>query len=178
MSRWHRALRACRADSSFLRFIDSGEHLLAKLLGLLLLLITFLATFQLIGGVVESLFTPNVDWMGVRLMKLLGDLLNLLIALEVLKNITAYMRRGVVQIELVLITAITAVARKVIVLPQGAEGKPALLLGLGAAVLALAVAYWLVRQVRPQRGGQSRTGQARGFLEPDRSPPADAGGGL
>ena len=48
---------------------------------------------------------------------ILGDLLTVLIALEVLQNITSYLRRHVVQIELVLVTALTAVARKVIVLP-------------------------------------------------------------
>ena len=176
MSRWRRVLNVLMADSSFLRFTDKGEHLLAKLLGLMLLVVTFVAAFQLLGGVVQSLLTPNTDWMGARLMTLLGDLLNLLIALEVLQNITAYVRRGVVQIELVLLTAITAVARKVIVLPHGAEGKPELLVGLGAAVLALSVAYWLVRQVRRKRGA-SKKEQARAFPAPDRSPQADGGGG-
>ena len=78
---------------------------------------------------------------------MLGDLLNLLIAIEVLQNITSYLRRHVVQIELVLLTAITAVARKVIVLPPNAENKPMLVVGLGVAVLCLAAAFWMVRRV-------------------------------
>ena len=73
----------------------------------------------------------QATWLGNDLIKVLGDLLTVLIALEVLQNITSYLRRHVVQIELVLVTALTAVARKVIVLPSGAENKPQLLVGLG-----------------------------------------------
>jgi len=54
----------------------------------------------------------------------------------------------VVQIELVLITALTAVARKVIVLPPGTENKPALMAGFDVIVVGLATAYWLVRRAR------------------------------
>ena len=133
-------------DAFFLRVIDIGEQQLAKLLGAALFLVLVAASFQLIAQLVVGLLTPGTSWFGERLILLLGDLLSLLIGLEVLQNITAYLRRRVVQIELVLVTAITAVARKVIVLPPGSENKPLLLLGLGVAVLCLAGAYWLVLQ--------------------------------
>jgi uncharacterized membrane protein (DUF373 family) len=167
-----RLLRA----STFLRTIDRSEQLLAKLLGLVLLAVTAMATLQLIGRVIWLIRNPATSWLDQELTRLLGDLLNLLIAMEVLQNITSYLRRHVVQIELVLITAMTAVARKVIVLPQGSENKPMLLIGLGAAVLALAGAYWLVRRPIPAVA-ITRTEPARPFPEPDRSPaPGDDGG--
>ena len=104
---------------------------------------------------------------------MLGDLLTVLIALEVLQNITSYLRRHVVQIELVLVTALTAVARKVIVLPSGAENKPQLLFGLGIATLSLAAAYWLVRRAIPTYRDRASEEQARGFLEQDPFSPHD-----
>ncbi len=82
-------------------------------------------------------------------IKILGDLLTVLIALEVLQNVTSYLRKHVIQIELVLVTALTAVARKVIVLPAGSENKPQLLIGLGVASIALAGSYWLVKRSSP-----------------------------
>jgi uncharacterized membrane protein (DUF373 family) len=124
------------------------------------------ASLQLIWMVAWSLTNPNTPWLERQLMVVLGDLLNLLIALEVLQNITSYLRRHVVQIELVLLTAMTAVARKVIVLPQGAESKPLLLVGLGVAVLALAGAFWLVRSLN-LRQPPTRTGPAKRSLEQD-----------
>ena len=74
------------------------------------------------------------------MIRLLDQVLVILIALEVLQNLTAYLREHVVQIELVLITALTALARKVIVMPPGVQKDPSELVGLGAAVLALAAA--------------------------------------
>lgn len=42
--------------------------------------------------------------------------LNVLIALEILQNITAYLRKPIVQVELVIVTCIIAVARKIVIL--------------------------------------------------------------
>jgi len=77
----------------------------------------------------------------------------------VLQNVTSYLRRHVVQLELVLVTALTAVARKVIVLPAGAENKPQLLIGLGVASAALAGAYWLVMRAGVGRSSSSEISQ-------------------
>ena len=153
-------------DVIFLRFVDRTERLIAKLLGLALVLVMLAATAQLIWFVAWSVATPDTPWLSTRLLQVLGDLLNLLIAVEVLQNITSYLRRHVVQVELVLVTAMTAVARKVIVLPPGAESKPQLLMGLGVAVLALAAAYWLVRSLS-QKQESTRTERAKPFLEQD-----------
>ena len=156
-----------------LQMVDRGERLLARVLSLMLLVVLAIASVQLLWAVGVDLIDPNHVWMGDALLELLGDLLNLLIGLEVLQNITAYLRRGVVQIELVLLTAMTAVGRKVIVLPPGAEDKPLLLLGLGVAVLCLAGAFWLVRrsgEVEPELSGSSRTEPTRSFPDQDPSP--------
>jgi uncharacterized membrane protein (DUF373 family) len=159
-----------------LRLVDRGEKIIAVVLAVLLLVVTAVGSLQLLVTTARQLVEPGVSWIGVRMNELLGDLLILLIALEVLQNITAYLRRGIVQIQLVLITAITAVARKVIVLPPGEEGKPLLLIGLGVAVLCLAGAYWLVRQpeisLPPARKGLTRSSQG-----PDPSPPPGGGDG-
>ncbi|WP_072061562.1 phosphate-starvation-inducible PsiE family protein [Synechococcus sp. GFB01] len=152
--------------------MDRAEQQLAKLLAAVLVVVMVAASVQLIWQVGWALISPSTDWLGSRLNRVLGDLLTLLIAVEVLQNITSYLRRHVVQIELVLLTAMTAVARKVIVLPPGAESKPELLAGLGVAVLALGAAYWLVRSLTMRRP-PARTGPARRFPEPGRSPAAD-----
>ena len=164
-----RQLRWLFDDKAVLRFVDRGEGALSRILALVLLLVTVVAAGQLVVGVLLDLGRGRTDWLGARLILLLGDLLNLLIALEVMQNLTAYLRRGVVQIELVLLTAMTAVARKLIVLPPGGEQKTQLLISLGLAVLALALAYWLVRQ--QPRG--SRTEPARSFPGPDPWPQRD-----
>ncbi len=139
--------RPRRSQPSFLTIVDSGEREVARLLTLITGVVILAALVQLVTSLGSKLLTGSeATWLGDDLIKLLGDLLTVLIALEVLQNITSYLRRHVVQIELVLVTALTAVARKVIVLPSGAENKPQLLVGLGIAVVSLSAAYWLVKR--------------------------------
>ncbi len=159
-------LRRLFEDTTYLKLVDRSEQLLAKVLGLVLLVVMVAATVQLIVSVAWSLSQPATPWMASRLNNVLGDLLTLLIAGEVLQNVISYLRRHVVQIELVLLTAMTAVARKVIVLPPGAENKPQLLAGLGVAVLTLAAAFWLMRNLNARRPA-ARTGPARWIRDQD-----------
>ena len=154
-------------DANYLQLVDRGEQSLAKLLGIVLLVVLVAGTVQLMSVVVVALLQPDTPWLGSKMNAVLGDLLTLLIAVEVLQNVTSYLRRHVVQIELVLLTAMTAVARKVIVLPPGAENKPELLGGLGIAVVALAAAFWLVRSVNIRRP-PARTGPA--IRSPEQDP--------
>ena len=70
----------------------------------------------------------------------------MLIALEILENITAYLRKHVVQVELVIATALTAVGRKLIILDlEKVQGVS--LLGLAAALFALSISYFIVKAV-------------------------------
>ena len=120
--------RSRKSQPSFLTVVDSAEREVARLLTLITGVVIFAALVQLVMSLGSKLLTGSeATWLGDDLIKVLGDLLTVLIALEVLQNITSYLRRHVVQIELVLVTALTAVARKVIVLPSGAENKPQLL---------------------------------------------------
>ena len=135
-------------DKQFLNAIHGYERQLAKLLAVLLAVVVGFAALELVVETGFSLVQRQTNWFDGSLIKLLDRLLLIFIALEVLQNVTAYLRDQVVQIELVLLTALTAVARKVIVLPPGTENKPALMAGFGVIVVGLAAAYWLVRWAR------------------------------
>jgi uncharacterized membrane protein (DUF373 family) len=136
------------SDDRFLTGIHSYERQLAKLLALVLAVVIGFAVFELVVESSIKIARFQTDWFDGGLIKLLDRLLLIFIALEVLQNVTAYLRDQVVQIELVLLTAMTAVARKVIVLPPGTESKPQLMAGFGVIVVGLAAAYWLVRRAR------------------------------
>ena len=155
-------------DLSFLRAITAFERALAKVLSVVLTAVLVVSALQLLLFLGSDLLDLSVNWTGEGLILLLDRVLVILIALEVLQNLTAYLREHVVQIELVLVTALTAVARKVIVMPPGMQKNPADLIGLGFAVLSLAGAYWLVRQSHFKRL-PSRREQATGSQDPDLS---------
>jgi uncharacterized membrane protein (DUF373 family) len=136
------------SDDRFLSGIHNYERQLAKLLALVLAVVIGFAVFELVVESSIKIARFQTDWFDGGLIKLLDRLLMIFIALEVLQNVTAYLRDQVVQIELVLLTAMTAVARKVIVLPPGTESKPQLMAGFGVIVVGLAAAYWLVKRAR------------------------------
>lgn len=162
------------SDKGFLRGVDRIEQLIAKLLGVLLVLLILLASVELLRQLATALLQRQTVWQGDALIAYFGELLNILIALELLQNITAYLKRHAVQIQLVLLTAITAVARKLIVLPGTADSKPLMVVALGLTVLALAGAYWLMRHVNQQET-MTRTMPTRSFQDGDPSPRPDDG---
>lgn len=135
-------------DKNFLSAIHSYERQLAKLLAILLATVIGIAAIELVIQSGWKMIQLQTDWFDGSLIKLLDRLLLVFIALEVLQNVTAYLKDQAIQIELVLLTALTAVARKVIVLPPGTDSKPALMAGFGIIVVGLGTAYWLVRQAR------------------------------
>ena len=154
-------MKSLFCDRAFLRGISGFERALAKVLSVTLTVVLVVATLQLLIFLGSDLLDLQVNWTGEGLVGLLDQVLVILIALEVLQNVTAYLRDQVVQIELVLLTALTAVARKVIVLPPGTENKPALMAGFGVIVVGLAAAYWLVRWARRGDPGRRPRGGSR-----------------
>ncbi|MFM7237330.1 MAG: phosphate-starvation-inducible PsiE family protein, partial [Cyanobium sp.] len=97
------------SEKGYLRGVDRFEQVIAKLLGLLLVLLIVLASLELLRQLTLALVLRQTVWQGDALITYFGELLNILIALELLQNITAYLKRHAVQIQLVLLTAITAV---------------------------------------------------------------------
>jgi uncharacterized membrane protein (DUF373 family) len=160
------------SERRFLRGIDRFEQLIAKILSMLLVVLIVLASFELLRQLVFSLLAGQAVAHDDALIIYFGKLLNILIALELLQNLTAYLQRHAVQIQLVLLTAITAVARKLIVLPGADSSKPQLVVALGVCVVCLAGAYWLIRGISPE-DPRPRTMPAKSFRELDPSPARD-----
>ena len=78
-----------------------------------------------------------------------GAFMAVLIAVEIFINIRLYLGTNVFPVQLVVATALMAIARKVIVLDFDTL-TPMYLLGIAAITLALGITYWLLRQ-----GGRS-----------------------
>lgn len=134
-------------DEEFLGFIKIIETLVSKLLSLAMIVVILIAVIDL--GVIlgkELIFDRSIGRFNDFLVDLFGLFLNILIALEILENITAYLRKHVVQVELVIVTSLIAVARKIIILDlEKIDGTE--LIGLGIAILALSISYWIVRHI-------------------------------
>lgn len=117
------------------------------LIGILLALcVTLLLAFIDITHVIYTkIMAPPafiVDAQG--LMELFSLILILLIGLELIETVKTYLEEGAVHVELVLLVAIIAIARKVVVWDFEKHSHTELY-SLAAMVLALAVSYFLVK---------------------------------
>ncbi len=145
---WMSLTIACK-DESFLKGIAKIENIVSKILAIVLVFVIFIALFDLLKLLTHDLFVTDPKGVFTApLLKIFGMFLNVLIALELMDNITAYLRQHVIQLELVIITALTAVARKIVIFDSKADGD---LTGLALAVLSLSISYWIVRSQNQSR---------------------------
>jgi uncharacterized membrane protein (DUF373 family) len=144
-------LRQTWKDENFLHGLENVEVIVSKVLSIAMLVVIFVAIYDLIVFLVRDFLlaeglNPQFDSFGNKLFSIFGLFLNVLIALEILENISAYLKKHVIQVELVIVTSLIAVARKIIILDL--EKKTAMdLIALSVAILALASSYWIIRNV-------------------------------
>ncbi|HIK04704.1 MAG TPA: phosphate-starvation-inducible PsiE family protein [Trichormus sp. M33_DOE_039] len=132
------------SDESFMHVIENVEVIVSKVLSLFMVIVIFVAIADLAIFIVKEVFTVPYGKISTTLFKVFGLFLNILIALEILENITAYLKKHVFQVELVIVTSLIAVARKIIILDLEKVGGIDII-GLGTAVLALSISYLIIR---------------------------------
>ena len=118
------------------------------LVGILLALsVTLLLAFVDIAYVIyKKIMAPPVFIVDAQgLMDLFSLILILLIGLELIETVKTYLEEDVVHVELVLLVAIIAIARKVVVW-DFEKHTHVELYSLAAIVVALGVSYFLVKQ--------------------------------
>jgi uncharacterized membrane protein (DUF373 family) len=137
-------------DEKFLHLLEEIEGLISKVLSVLMVLVTIVAVYDLGIFLAQELaaevFSPNSTRFSEILFKIFGLFLNILIALEILENITAYLKKHVIQVELVIVTSLIAVARKIIILDLS-KTTGLDIIGLGVAILSLSISYWVIRRL-------------------------------
>jgi uncharacterized membrane protein (DUF373 family) len=115
-----------------------------------------LMAFMMIAVLVATIEVGVILWQQMRLppfmlldvkemMEVFGLILMVIIGLELLETIKAYLEKQVIHVEVVLLVALVAVARKVIILDYK-EITPEMLLSVAALVLALSGGFWVIRR--------------------------------
>ena len=115
--------------------------LIVMMAGVLILATIELGYFLISTIVLSKSLLINLD----NLLDLFGIFLLVLIGIELLDTIKVYFKENVVHVEVVVLVAIIAIARKIVILK--AEELPGeTLLGIAAILIALAVSYFLIRK--------------------------------
>jgi uncharacterized membrane protein (DUF373 family) len=143
-ARWDRL----KAQWAVLSFYQCFESAVALVLTFVVGLIILVALFRLTLSVATGLLWGALDPLDQAVFQsVFGEILTLLIALEFNHTLRYVVTRhqSIIQTRVVLLIALMALARKVIILDIR-ETTPGYLLGLAAITLALGATYWFVRE--------------------------------
>ena len=128
------------------KYLKIFEKVIVYSLLIMMAVTIFLATLDLGWILVKDIITPPVFLVSVNeLLEIFGMFLLVLIGIELLETIKTYSAESKVHLEVVLMVALIAVARKVIILNLK-EISNLTLVGLAAVIIALSVGYYLVKR--------------------------------
>jgi uncharacterized membrane protein (DUF373 family) len=131
-----------------LTFYQRFESVIAFALTLIIALIISIALYRLIVEVAVGLLFGALNPLEQQDFRIVfGEIMTVLIALEFNHTLEYVVRReqSIIQIKIVLLIALLALARKFIIL-ELKETTAHEMLGLAAITLALGITYWLMRE--------------------------------
>jgi uncharacterized membrane protein (DUF373 family) len=128
------------------QIFDRIQRIITIVLMVLMVLVVVLATLDLCREIYREVSKPPYVFLAVEnLLDIFGLFLLVLIGIELLDTLRAYLTEHVVHEEVILVAALIAVARKVIVLDVK-ELDALKLIGIGVIIITVAGAYWIVKQ--------------------------------
>src|SRR6202021_3704535 len=132
-------------------FLTKTQKIFSIVLGVLLIVVVALSTVDLGFLIAQDIWKPPRFLIPVQgLLEIFSFFLVILIGVELLETLKAYVKKDVIHVRLVLEVALIAMARKVIILePDSVSGLT--LLGIAAVILALGVAFYFERQVQKEQ---------------------------
>ena len=123
---------------------------------LMLMVVLLLTTAELAWLLVQDILSPPLGLIAIeQLLDLFGFFLLILIGLELLESVKAYLVSHVIHVEIVLEVALIAVARKAIVLDLETYSAGAIL-SIAALILATGAAIYLIKHTRKLGLGSSQ----------------------
>jgi uncharacterized membrane protein (DUF373 family) len=130
------------------KFLNLFEKAIIAVLIIIMVLIIIIATIVLGSTLIRHIITSPGNLPGsIELLDVFGYVLLILIGIELLATIKAYLSEHVFHVEIVLEVAMIAVARKIILLDYK-EYSGLTILAIAALILALALGYYLEKRAR------------------------------
>ena len=141
--------------------LTKAQKLIVLALAVLLVIVVVLSTVHLGFLIASEIWKPPRFLIPVQgLLEIFGFFLLVLIGVELLETLKAYIKKDVIHVRVVLEVALIAMARKVIV--EEPNSVPTLtLFGIAALILALGVAFYFERQAQRTRPSSAEKAQIK-----------------
>ena len=131
--------------------LTKTQKLIALVLGVLLIVVVALATVDLGFLIAQDIWKPPRFLIPVQgLLEIFSFFLVILIGVELLETLKAYVKKDVIHVRLVLEVALIAMARKVIILEPNSV-TALTLFGMAALISALGVAFYFERKAHREQ---------------------------
>jgi len=129
-----------------LEFVEKFEQYVYAALIAMLMVVLVMALGELAAQIVENAASsPFFILTNNEVTDALGVFLLILIAVELLDTMIGYLKEKTIHVEVVVLLAIIAISRKVILLdPTTTNGLE--LIGIGIIIIGLAGAYFLIKK--------------------------------
>jgi uncharacterized membrane protein (DUF373 family) len=130
--------------------VNKFEKFVYAVLMAMLMIVLLAALGELVVGLITTLFDATPYFLDPdEMIKVLGAFLLVLIGVELLDTIKAYFVENTIHVEIVILLAIIAMARKVILLNPAPGDTFAFafeLMGIGVIVVGLSAGYYLIKK--------------------------------
>lgn len=127
--------------------IHTAKKWMSFIVLILMTIIVAIAIVELGIILYLDLFDPTDDVIFLEideLFRIFGFFFIILIGFELVETVEMYFKDNVIHAEVVLLVAVIAVSRKVILLDLE-KYDPLAIIGLGAIIIALGGCYWLIK---------------------------------
>ena len=134
-------------------FLQKFERFIVICLTLMMVLVVTLTTVELAWIIIRDIISDPIILLELNeLLEIFGFFLLVLIGIELLETIKAYLKTKVVHVEIVLEVALIAISRKVIIL-NIEKYESLTLIGIAALIAAVSLAFLVVKRhiYRPAR---------------------------
>jgi uncharacterized membrane protein (DUF373 family) len=129
-----------------MNYLDLFHKVIITVLTWLMGLVVLLATLELIYLLALDILTPPLFLLDIgELLDIFGYFLLILIGIELLETFRIYLQEHAINVQVVFVVAMIAIARKVIILDVG-ELQSLTLIGIGFIIASLSAGYYLVKK--------------------------------
>lgn len=123
-------------------------NLFSKVIIWILVILLCLLAVLTIVGLITDLWSGITDYQAIEdirasILGYIGEILLVVIILELVDTILVYTKEHIIRVGSVILVAITAVSRELIIFDYHG-GNYLMLFGIGAGLISLAIVFWVV----------------------------------
>ena len=133
------------------KYLDKFQKAIIAVLAWIMAIVVLLATIDLIYILAMDLISSPIGRLDIsELMGIFGSILLVLMGVELLETFKTYQLHNTINLQMVLLVALTATSRKIVMLELNETSSNVDLLGVAALIISLSIGYYLVRKGRSE----------------------------